>query len=53
VAVVGSASDLTYDYMHLGSSTDVLKGIANGTHPFAERLKKAAMPMVMVGHSLL
>ena len=53
VAVIGSPSDLTYDYMHLGSSSDVLTQIASGKHPFAERLKKAEMPMVMVGTSML
>lgn len=53
VAVVGTPIDLTYDYMHLGSSTDVLKQIAEGTHPFSDRLKKAQMPMIILGSSLL
>ncbi len=53
VAVIGTPNDLTYDYMHLGSSTDLLKDIANGKHPFAERFKKAKMPMILVGSSLL
>ena len=53
VAVIGTPNDLTYDYMHLGSSTDLLKEIANGKHPFAERFKKAKMPMILVGSGLL
>lgn len=53
VAVIGTPSDLTYEYMHLGSHTNVIKAIADGKHPFAERLKKAQMPMVMVGGHML
>jgi hypothetical protein len=53
VAVIGTPNDLTYDYMHLGSSTDLLKEIASGKHPFAERFKKAKMPMILVGSGLL
>tara|TARA_B110000503_G_C6759632_1_gene254917 strand:- start:107 stop:361 length:255 start_codon:yes stop_codon:yes gene_type:complete len=35
VAVIGTPNDLTYEYMHLGSSTNILKDIASGKHPFA------------------
>lgn len=41
VAVIGTPNDLTYEYMHLGSSTDILSQISSGSHPFADRLKKA------------
>lgn len=50
VAVVGHKVDLSYSYEHLGEDVSVLKGLANGTHPFcqvnmhilivAERLEK-------------
>jgi len=33
----------------LGSSTKVIDEIANGSHPFAERLNKAKLPMILVG----
>lgn len=41
VFVVGSPIDLPYNYVHLGSNASVLADIASGSHPFAERLKKA------------
>lgn len=49
VFVIGPANDLTYNYVHLGNNASILEEIANGTHPFAERLKKAKLPMIMVG----
>ena len=49
VALIGTPNDLTYEYMHLGSSTDVLAEIASGKHPFAARFKKAKMPMILFG----
>ncbi len=36
VAVVGSAPDLTYDYVHLGNTTASLEQLADGTSPFCE-----------------
>ncbi|XP_061193968.1 NADH-ubiquinone oxidoreductase 75 kDa subunit, mitochondrial-like isoform X1 [Saccostrea echinata] len=53
VALVGSKVDLTYDYDYLGDSTDVLKKIADGSHPFCKTLNKAKRPMVIVGSSTL
>lgn len=47
VVVIGSAPQLSYNYTHLGNSTETLKQLAEGTHPFSERLKKAELPMVM------
>jgi NADH dehydrogenase (ubiquinone) Fe-S protein 1 len=48
VVVIGSAPQLSYNYTHLGNSTETLKQLAEGTHPFSERLKAADLPMVMV-----
>lgn len=48
VVVVGSAPQLPYNYLHLGNSIETLKQLADGSHPFSERLKKADLPMVMV-----
>lgn len=53
VAVLGSPSDLTYDYMHLGNSTKTLLEIAEGRHPFCTRLANAKRPMVIVGGKTL
>jgi NADH dehydrogenase (ubiquinone) Fe-S protein 1 len=48
VVVIGSAPQLPYNYLHLGNSTDTLKSLADGSHPFAARLRDAELPMVMV-----
>jgi len=53
VFTVGSPIDLPYKTIHLGSSTKVLEEIANGSHPFAARLNKAKLPMVLVGGDTL
>jgi len=48
VAVIGSAPHLPFNYVHIGNSTETLKQLAEGTHPFSERLKQADLPMVMI-----
>ncbi|KAF3706253.1 NADH-ubiquinone oxidoreductase 75 kDa subunit, mitochondrial [Channa argus] len=53
VAMVGYSVDLSYTYDHLGEDTSVLKGLANGTHPFCQVLSAAKRPMVIVGSSAL
>ncbi|MFA5956187.1 NADH-quinone oxidoreductase subunit NuoG [Hyphomicrobium sp.] len=49
IALVGAKVDLTYPYEYLGAGPDTLSDIANGRHPFADVLKAAAKPMVVVG----
>jgi len=49
VGLVGEARDLTYPYDHLGEGPDVLAAVADGSHPFAEALKAAKNPMIVVG----
>jgi len=53
VFTIGTPSDLTYNFTHLGNTTKVLKEIADGKHPFFDRLKKAKLPMVLVGANAL
>ncbi|XP_052813438.1 NADH-ubiquinone oxidoreductase 75 kDa subunit, mitochondrial-like [Mya arenaria] len=53
VAMVGGQVDLTYEYEHLGDSTQILSDIASGKHPFAKTLGAAKNPMVVVGSSAL
>ena len=48
VFVIGSAPQLSYNFTHLGNSTETLKQLAEGTHPFSDKLKAADLPMVMV-----
>ena len=49
VALIGSAADLSYDYLHLGNSAKTLQEISEGKHPFSARLAKAKLPMIIVG----
>ena len=53
VGLVGKAQELTYDYDHLDESPSVLQGLLDGTHPFAESLKAAKKPMVILGAGAL
>jgi NADH-quinone oxidoreductase subunit G len=53
IAVIGPKVDLTYKVEHLGDGPAVLAEIAAGTHPFAEALKSASAPMIVVGSGAL
>jgi len=53
LALVGPKVDLTYDYDHLGDSTEVLAQLAAGTHPYSARLAAAKAPVVIVGSEAL
>lgn len=48
VVVIGSAPQLPYNYLHLGNSTETLKSLADGSHPFSARFREADLPMVVV-----
>jgi NADH-quinone oxidoreductase subunit G len=49
VGLIGPKADLTYDYDHIGAGTDSLSDLAAGKHSFAEVLKGAKHPVVLVG----
>jgi len=53
IARVGEATDLTYPVEELGNSGKLLEEIASGKHPFAEVLKKAERPMIILGQGAL
>ncbi|MCA8903043.1 MAG: NADH-quinone oxidoreductase subunit G, partial [Hyphomonas sp.] len=53
VGVVGEAVDLTYDYEHLGDGPDVLSGLFSRDSEFAEALRNADRPMIVVGEGAL
>jgi NADH-quinone oxidoreductase subunit G len=48
-AVIGANLDLTYPYEYLGAGPRTLAEVADGTHPFAEVLKNAKNPMLILG----
>jgi NADH-quinone oxidoreductase subunit G len=49
IANVGVAYDLTYPVQQLGETAGVLEQIASGAHPFAQVLKDAKRPMLIIG----
>jgi NADH-quinone oxidoreductase subunit G len=49
IGVIGDKADLTYGYEHLGAGTDTLSDLAAGKHSFADVLKGAKNPIVLVG----
>jgi NADH-quinone oxidoreductase subunit G len=49
IALIGEKVDLTYPYGYLGAGPETLAEVASGKHPFAEALKNAKRPMVIVG----
>ena len=49
IAAVGPAVDLSYPVEWLGEGPDVLSQIAAGSRPFADILKSAERPMIIVG----
>ena len=53
VGVIGPQSDLTYATESLGAGPETLAKIADGRHPFAEVLKQAKQPMLILGMGAL
>jgi NADH-quinone oxidoreductase subunit G len=49
VALIGAKADLTYSYDYLGAGADSLAELANGKGSFADVLKNAKNPIVLVG----
>jgi NADH-quinone oxidoreductase subunit G len=49
IGVIGEKADLTYKYEHIGAGVDTLGELAAGKHSFAEILKTAKTPIVLVG----
>jgi NADH-quinone oxidoreductase subunit G len=49
IGLIGAKADLTYTYEYLGAGTDSLSELAAGKHSFADVLKAAKNPIVLVG----
>ena len=49
IGLIGARADLTYPYDYLGAGTDSLSELAAGKHSFADALKGAKHPIVLVG----
>jgi NADH-quinone oxidoreductase subunit G len=53
IALIGEADELRYDYEHIGTSATVLNDLVAGTHPFADVLKSAKYPLIIIGQGAL
>ncbi|MFZ5734163.1 MAG: NADH-quinone oxidoreductase subunit NuoG [Pseudomonadota bacterium] len=49
IAVIGEKADLTYAYDYLGAGPDTLAELAGGQNAFADVLRNAKHPVVLVG----
>ncbi len=53
VGVIGEQAELTYDYDYLGAGPGTLGDVASGAHSFADVLRGAKNPMVIVGQGAI
>jgi NADH-quinone oxidoreductase subunit G len=53
IGVIGEKADLGYPYDYLGAGGQTLSELADGKHAFAETLKAAKAPLVIVGSAAL
>jgi NADH-quinone oxidoreductase subunit G len=53
IGVIGAKADLTYGHDYFGAGTDSLGDLASGKHSFADVLKAAKNPLVLVGAGAL
>ena len=53
IALIGPEVDLTYRYQHLGTGPETLQALADGRSDFAQTLKSAKKPMMILGMGAL
>jgi NADH-quinone oxidoreductase subunit G len=53
IGVIGERAPLTYDYDYLGAGPKTLAEVTAGRHGFADLLKKAERPLVLIGGGAL
>src|SRR5262249_13041753 len=53
IGVIGERADLTYSCEHLGAGPETLAELAAGRHAFADTLKAAKAPMIILGAGAL
>ncbi|MGO4705469.1 NADH-quinone oxidoreductase subunit NuoG [Microvirga sp. 2MCAF38] len=53
IGLIGENVDLTYPHEHLGAGPETLADILAGRHSFAEKLKGAKKPLIIVGQGAL
>lgn len=53
IGVIGERANLTYQYDYLGQGPETLADLAAGKHPFADVLKGAQRPLIILGAGAL
>jgi NADH-quinone oxidoreductase subunit G len=53
IGLIGEAVDLTYPFDYIGAGPETLSDLAAGRHSFAEKLRGAKKPLVIVGQGAL
>ena len=53
IALIGEKVDLTYDYDYLGAGPETLSALAGGEGAFADVLKNAERPLILIGQGAL
>jgi NADH-quinone oxidoreductase subunit G len=53
VGVIGEKTELTYPAAHIGAGPGAIAALLAGSHPFAETLKAAKKPMIILGAGAL
>ena len=53
IGMIGERVDLTYPYEYLGAGPETLAEVVAGRHGFAEKLKGAKRPLIIVGQGAL
>lgn len=53
IGVIGEHADLRYSYDYLGAGPETLADIVSGSHSFADVLKNAQKPMIIIGQGAL
>jgi NADH-quinone oxidoreductase subunit G len=53
IGLIGERPDLTYTYDHLGAGPETLAEVLAGRHSFADKLKAAQRPLIIVGQGAL
>lgn len=49
IGLIGANAPLTYPVTHLGAGTNTLAEVASGKHSFAQVLRAADKPMIILG----
>jgi NADH-quinone oxidoreductase subunit G len=53
IGVIGEKADLTYPYDYLGAGPETLAEVVAGRHGFADALKRAEHPLIVIGAGAL